>query len=79
DQVDEDLAEAAGIAFNYLGNFGRDFIQKFQSLFVGAQRERLQGGFQAIAQTEIDRFRVDSVADTLPSRAARGLELRKCG
>jgi hypothetical protein len=27
DQVDQDLAEAAGIALDYLWNFGRDFTE----------------------------------------------------
>src|SRR6185312_4438493 len=58
EQVDEHLAQAAGVARNNLGNLRRYLAQQLNAFLVGPQRKRLHRTFNAIAKTEVHFFEV---------------------
>ncbi len=59
DQVDEDLAQAAGVAREGIGHVGRDVVGELQPFLVGAQGERGHGVVQGIAEVEVDEIQVE--------------------
>ena len=55
-QIYNDLAQAAGVADDGIGNVGLHVVGELQSFLVSTKAEWLQGVTQAVAQIEIDRF-----------------------
>ena len=59
DQVHHHLAEAAEVAAQDVRHFRRNLAEQFQPFFVCAYGDRSQGGFEVVAQAEIQGLQVD--------------------
>ena len=59
DQVDDDLAQTAGISHEVLGNVGRDVECEFQILFGRAAGHDLERVCEAVAEIEGNDFEVE--------------------
>ena len=80
-QIDDNLCQSAGVAFEYRWNIGHDMVDQFQRLLVGGGREGFQGIADGFAQVEFDRFQlqlarfhfgeVEDVVDQAQQRAGR--------
>src|SRR5580704_10134437 len=57
-QVDDDLAYAAGISEQSFGNIGLNFVDELQPLLVGAKTESLHGFAEALSQIKSDGLEI---------------------
>ena len=59
DQIDHDLAQTPGIADQRVRYLGRDVAGEFQTFFVGAGSQRLDGALETLTQIEGDRLELE--------------------